>query len=46
MFQGTYKDTRLTFTETVLLSLLLPTLNIVLFAETLLEVTTQGTYEK
>ena len=36
-FQGTYKDTRLTLTETVLLSFPWPTLNIVLFAEALLE---------
>ena len=37
MFQGTYKDTRSTLTETVLLSFLWPTLNMVLFAEALLE---------
>ena len=43
MFQGTYKDTRLTLTETVLLSFLSPTLNMVLFAEALSEATTQGT---
>ena len=42
MFQGTYKDTRLTLTETVLLSFLSPTLNMVLFAEALSEATTQG----
>ena len=46
MLQGTYKDTRLTLTETVLLSFLSPTLNMVLFAEALLEATTQGIYEK
>ena len=46
MFQGTYKDTRLTLTETVLISFLSPTLNMVLFAEALLEATTQGIYEK
>ena len=46
MFQGNYKDTRLTLTETVLLSFLWPTLNMVLFAEALLEGTTQGIYEK
>ena len=46
MFQVIYKDTRLTLTETVLLSFLSPTLTMVLFAETLSEVTTQGTYEK
>ena len=46
MFQGSYKDTRLTLTETVQLSFLWPTLNIVLFAETLLEETIQGIYEK
>ena len=45
MFQGTYKNTQLTLTETVL-SFLSPTLNMVLFAEALSEVTTQGTYEK
>ena len=42
MFQGTYKDTRLTLTETVLLSFLSPTLNMVLFVEALSEATTQG----
>ena len=42
MFQGTYKDTGLTLTETVLFSFLSPTLNVVLFAEALLEATTQG----
>ena len=46
MFQGTYKDTRLTLTETILLSLLSPTLNMVLFAEALSEETTQESYEK
>ena len=46
MFQGIYKDTRLTLTETVLLSFLWPTLNMVLFAEALLEATTQGVYQK
>ena len=46
MFQGAYKDTRLTLTETVLLFFLWPTLNMVLFAEALLEATTQGIYEK
>ena len=46
MFQGTYKETRLTLTETVLLSSLWPTLNMVLFAEALLKETTQGIYEK
>ena len=46
MFQGNYNDTRLTLTETVLLSFLPPTLNMVLFAGFLSEVTTQGTYEK
>ena len=46
MFQGNYKDTRLTLTETVLLSFLWPTLNMVFFAEALLEGTTQGIYEK
>ena len=46
MFQGTYKDTRLRLTETALLSLLSPTLNMVLFAEALSEATTQGIYEK
>ena len=37
MFQGTYKDTWLTLTETVLLSILSPTLKMVLFAEAFLE---------
>ena len=46
IFQGTYKNTRLTLTETVLLSFLSPNLNMVLFAEALSEVTTHGTYEK
>ena len=47
MLEGTYKDIRLILTETVLLSFLWPTLNIVLlFAEKLLEATTQGSYEK
>ena len=46
MFQGTYKDTQLTLFETVLLSFLSPTLNMVLFAEALLEATTQEIYEK
>ena len=46
MFQGTYKDSRLTLTETVLLSFLLPTLNLVLLAEALLKATTQGIHEK
>ena len=46
MSQGTYKDTRLTLFETVLLSFLSPTLNMVLYAEALLEATTQGIYEK
>ena len=46
MFQGTYKDTQLTLTETVPLSFLLPTLNMVLFAEALSEATTQATYKK
>ena len=46
MFQGTYKDTWLTLTETVLLSFLPLTLNMVLLAEALLEATTQGIYEK
>ena len=46
MFEGTYKDTRLILTETVLLSFLWPNLNIVLFAEKLLEAITQGIYEK
>ena len=46
MFQGTYKETRLTLTETVLLSSLWPTLNMVLFAKALLKGTTQGIYEK
>ena len=45
MFQGTFKDTRLTLTETVLLSFLSPTLNMVLFDEALSELT-QVTYEK
>ena len=42
MFQGTYKDTRLTLTETVLLYFLLPTLTMVLFGETLSKATTRG----
>ena len=46
VFQGTYKDTRLTLIETVLLLFLSLTLNVVLFAEALLEATTQGIYEK
>ena len=46
MFQGTYKDARLTLTETVLLSFLPPTLNMVLYAEALSEATTQRSYEK
>ena len=46
IFQVTYKDTRLTLTETVLLSILSPTLKIVLFAEALLEVITRRIYEK
>ena len=46
MSQGTYKDTRLTLFETVLLSFLSPILNMVLYAEALLEATTQGIYEK
>ena len=46
MFQGTYKDTLLTLTETVLLSFLSATLNTVLFAESLSEATTQGNYGK
>ena len=46
MFQGIYKDTQLTITKTFLLSFLSPTLNMVLFAEALLEATTQGIYEK
>ena len=46
MFQGTYKDTRLTLTETVRLSFLSPTLNMVLFAEGLSEATTHGSYDK
>ena len=46
MFQGTYKDTRLTSTETALLSCLWPTLSMVLFVEALLEGTTQGIYER
>ena len=46
MFQDTYKDTRLTLNETVLLSFLSPTLSMVSFAEALSEVTTQGIYEK
>ena len=46
IFQGIYKGTQLTLTETVLLSFLWPTLNMVLFAEVLLEETTQGIYER
>ena len=46
MFQDTYKDTRLTLNEAVLLSFLSPTLSMVSFAEALSEVTTQGIYEK
>ena len=46
MFEGIYKDTRLTLTETVLFSFLSPTLNMVLFAETLPEATTKESYEK
>ena len=46
IFQGTYKYTRLTLTETILLSFLWPTLNMVLFAEALLEGATQGIYER
>ena len=46
VLQGTYKDARLTLTETVLLSFLSPTLNMDLFAEALLEATTQGIYGK
>ena len=46
MSQGIYKDTRLTLTETALLSFLWPTLNMVLFTEALLEGTTQGIYER
>ena len=45
MFQGAYKDTRLTLIETVLSSLP-PILNMVLFAEVFSESTTQGNYEK
>ena len=45
MFQGAYKHTRLTLTETVLSSLP-PILNMVLFAEVFSESTTQGNYEK
>ena len=40
MLQDTYKGTRLTLTETVLLSFFLPTLNLVLLAEALSEATT------
>ena len=45
MFQGTYKDTRLTLTETVLFYFLniTPTLNMVLFGETLAKATTRVT---
>ena len=39
MLQGTYKVTRLALTETVLLSFLSPTLNMVLFDEALSEAT-------
>ena len=46
MFQGTYKDTQLTSTETALLSCLWPTLSMVLFVEAPLEGTTQGIYER
>ena len=46
MLLGIYKDTRLTLTETFLLSFLSPTLNMVLFAEALLEAITQGIYDK
>ena len=46
MFQSSYKDTRLTLTETVLLSFLSPTLNMVLFSEALSEATTQVIIEK
>ena len=46
MFQGTYKDTRLTLTETILLSLLSPTLSMILFAEALSEATTRWNYQK
>ena len=46
MFQGTYKDTRLTLAEILLLSFLSPTLNMFLFAEALSEATTQAIYEK
>ena len=40
IFQSTYQDTQLTLTETILLSFLSPTLNMVSFAEALSEVTT------
>ena len=40
IFQSTYQDTQLTLTETVLLSFLSPTLNMVSFAEGLSEATT------
>ena len=46
MFQGTYRDTRLTLTDTVQLSFLSPTLNVVLFTEAISEATTQRSYEK
>ena len=46
MFQRTCKDTRLTLTDTVQLSFLSPTLEMVLFTETISEVTTQRSYEK
>ena len=40
IFQSTYQDTQLTLTETILLSFLSPTLNMVSFAEALSEATT------
>ena len=45
MLQATYEDTQLTLTETVLLSFLSLTLNMVLIAEALSEATILGSYE-
>ena len=46
MFEDNYKDSRLTLTETVLLSFLSLTLSKVLFAKALLEAATQVNFEK
>ena len=46
LFEGNYKDSRLTLTETVQLSFLSLTLSKVLFAKALLEAATQVNFEK